>query len=58
MYDLYPDWGPARHREPVETLDAPATRGTTATLTRDPHLQMVQDALDPRDGEFQRPDDN
>lgn len=58
MYDLYPDWGPARHREPVETLDAVRGAGTTATLTRDRHLQMVQDALDPRDGDAERPDDN
>jgi hypothetical protein len=48
MYDMYPDWGPARHREPLDTL----------TRERDPHLQFLQDALDLRDGENERPDDN
>jgi len=46
MYDMYPDWGPARHREPLDTL------------VRDPHLQFLQDALDQRDGDGERPDDN
>jgi hypothetical protein len=46
MYDMYPEWGPARHRHPVDTL------------TRDPHLQMLQDALDPRDEAFELADDN
>ncbi len=48
MYDMYPDWGPARHREPLTTL----------TRDRDQHLQMLQNALDPRDGDKERPDDN
>jgi hypothetical protein len=43
MYDMYPDWGPARHREPQD---------------RDPHLQLMQEALDPRDSAEEPPDDN
>ena len=50
MYDMYPDWGPARHREPLDTL--------TREHARDPHLQMLQDALDQRDETAERPDDN
>jgi hypothetical protein len=50
MYDMYPDWGPARHREPLDTL--------TAERAADPHRQMLQDALDPRDVASERPDDN
>jgi hypothetical protein len=46
MYDMYPEWGPARHRHEHDTL------------TRDPHLQFLQDALDQRDGDGERPDDN
>jgi len=48
MYDMYPDWGPARHREQQDTL----------TRDRRTPLQMLQDALDPRDGDGERPDDN
>ena len=42
MYDMYPEWGPAKHR------DDEAGDGTAA----------VQRAFDLRDGAGQRPDDN
>ena len=42
MYDMYPDWGPARHRD----YDTEAAR------------QSVQSGLDLRDNGGQRPDDN
>jgi hypothetical protein len=42
MYDMYPEWGPARHRE-YENSEA---------------LQSVQSGLDLRDNGGQRPDDN
>jgi hypothetical protein len=48
MYDMYPDWGPARHREPTSTL----------TRERDPHLDYVQGSFDQRDESAERPDDN
>jgi hypothetical protein len=43
MYDMYPDWGPARHRDYEEG---------------EPQLQPVQSGLDLRDNGGQRPDDN
>ena len=46
MYDMYPDWGPAKnqhHRD--EMLGGPAT-------------QAVQTSLDLRDNGGERPDDN
>ena len=45
MYDLYPDWGPAKHRSEEPTL------GTS----NNPALQA---ALDRRDNGGPRPDDN
>lgn len=48
MYDLYPYWGPARHREPVDTL----------TADRDALHDLLQGAFDPRDTAGERPDDN
>ena len=50
MYDMYPEWGPSRHREPLGT--------STEEPTRDPHLQFLQDVLDQRDADRERPDDN
>ncbi len=43
MYDMYPEWGPAQHRETQD--DRPA-------------LQSVQSGLDGRDNGGQRPDDS
>jgi hypothetical protein len=43
MYDMYPEWGPARHRD-YESDDS--------------MLQSVQSGLDLRDNGGQRPDDN
>lgn len=43
MYDMYPEWGPARHRD-FDDSDAA--------------LQPVQSGLDLRDNGGQRPDDN
>jgi hypothetical protein len=44
MYDMYPEWGPARHRETQDNNEAA--------------LQSVQSGLDLRDNGGQRPDDN
>ncbi len=49
MYDLYPDWGPARHRE---------TREPDPSDPRPPALASVQTGLDLRDNGGERPDDN
>ena len=49
MYDMYPDWGPAKNRAPFDAAyqpDSPA--GSDA----------VQASLDLRDNGGQRPDDN
>ena len=43
MYDMYPEWGPARHRTFEDNETA---------------LQSVQSGLDLRDNGGQRPDDN
>ncbi|WP_323792706.1 hypothetical protein [Nocardioides sp.] len=48
MYDLYPEWGPAKHR-----TDEPTMAGSTRSSTR-----AVQTSLDLRDNGGQRPDDN
>jgi hypothetical protein len=45
MYDMYPEWGPSRHRD-----ESPETFG--------PVLAGVQAGLDLRDNGGQRPDDN
>ena len=42
MYDMYPEWGPARNRD----------------QDTDSALQSVQSGLDLRDNGGQRPDDN
>ena len=42
MYDMYPEWGPGRHRED----------------DKDDALASVQAGLDLRDNGGQRPDDN
>lgn len=49
MYDLYPEWGPAKHR-----TEEPAM-GSTRGATGNPALQS---ALDRRDNGGPRPDDN
>jgi hypothetical protein len=43
MYDMYPEWGPARHRDLND---------------RDRAVASVQSGLDLRDNGGQRPDDN
>jgi len=48
MYDMYPEWGPSRHR-----LDPEQQRSGTEEA-----LAGVQAGLDLRDNGGQRPDDN
>jgi hypothetical protein len=52
MYSMYPDWGPARHRQGDDD----------ATVLQSPQslqsVQSVQSGLDLRDNGGQRPDDN
>ena len=45
MYDMYPDWGPARNNP-------------EHPMNRDAMQQMMQNALDQRDDDGMRPDDN
>ena len=47
MYEMYPEWGPSRHREDDEPMS-----GAAASLAG------VQSGLDLRDNGGQRPDDN
>jgi hypothetical protein len=51
MYDMYPEWGPSRHR-------TDATDGTVAGEDGRKALAGVQAGLDLRDNGGQRPDDN
>ncbi len=44
MYDMYPEWGPAKHR--------------TETTRYEDRTGAVQTALDLRDNGGERPDDN
>jgi len=48
MYDMYPEWGPGRHRED----------GYSNGYNDDEALAGVQAGLDLRDNGGQRPDDN
>jgi hypothetical protein len=45
MYDMYPEWGPSRHRDEMTDGQAQSLAG-------------VQAGLDLRDNGGQRPDDN
>lgn len=47
MYDMYPEWGPAKHRQ-----DAGSALGSESTSS------AVPAGLDLRDNGGQRPDDN
>jgi len=55
MYDMYPEWGPGRHRfdDATGPLTDDAQAGTRAGLQAG-----VQTGLDLRDNGGQRPDDN
>ena len=50
MYDMYPEWGPSRHRQ--DGYDSTGTGSGSDALT------SVQTGLDLRDNGGQRPDDN
>ena len=49
MYDMYPDWGPAKNRTPSDA----AYQGENPRSD-----EAIQSALDLRDNGGQRPDDN
>jgi len=49
MYDMYPEWGPAKNRGAVEDPSRPE---------RPRSQDAVQTSLDLRDNGAQRPDDN
>jgi hypothetical protein len=53
MYDMYPEWGPGRHRCDDDAPSALPVRGTAPG-----GLAGVQAGLDLRDNGGQRPDDN
>jgi hypothetical protein len=56
MYDFYPEWGPARHREQDEAQPPMRRmrywRGGTAPA------MATAGGADPRDAAWERPDDN
>jgi hypothetical protein len=54
MYDFYPEWGPARHRD--ETEPQPAVR--RPRYWRAPAMPAMAGAAEPRDASRERPDDN
>jgi hypothetical protein len=49
VYDMYPDWGPAKHRAPSDPAYQAEGQDT---------YEAVQTSLDLRDNGGQRPDDN
>jgi hypothetical protein len=49
VYDMYPDWGPAKHRTPYDAAYEPESARTD---------EAVQASLDVRDNGGQHPDDN
>jgi len=49
VYDMYPDWGPAKNRRTYDAAEQPE---------RPPAREAVQASLDLRDNGGQRPDDN
>ena len=54
MYDFYPEWGPARHRdehEPPVTVRRPR-------YWRAPAMASAAGGPEARDADVQRPDDN
>jgi hypothetical protein len=53
MYDMYPEWGPSRHRDDEGYRD-----GNGYGYPGDEALAGVQAGLDLRDNGGQRPDDN
>ena len=60
MYDFYPEWGPARHRDENEqTPDAgvPATGGAGASC-RCHRRHRCSAGAEARDADRERPDDN
>jgi hypothetical protein len=54
MYDFYPEWGPARHRD--ETEPQPAVR--RPRYWRAPAMAALAGAAERRDAAGERPDDN
>jgi hypothetical protein len=55
MYDMYPEWGPGRHR--LDDATGPLTDDARAGTPTGPQAG-VQTGLDLRDNGGQRPDDN
>jgi hypothetical protein len=55
MYDFYPEWGPARHREDDE---ARAVRRPRHWQPTPPALVRAGGAPESRDADRERPDDN
>jgi hypothetical protein len=49
VYDMYPDWGPAKNRTPYEAGHEPDNPGSR---------EAIQASLDLRDNGGRRPDDN
>jgi hypothetical protein len=54
MYDFYPEWGPARHRDDEEQ----AVRRPRYWQPAPPALVMAGAGAEPRDADGERPDDN
>ena len=63
MYDFYPEWGPARHRDQDEAQ--PAVRrprywhaGRAPAMARMAGSVAAGSTAEPRDAAWDRPDDN
>ena len=58
MYDFYPEWGPARHREDDEARTVRRPRYWQPVPPAMATMAMVGRAPESRDGDGERPDDN
>jgi hypothetical protein len=59
MYDLYPEWGPARHRhETDEPLGGATRRHRYWEPSRDVRVPAMAGGPEARDADGDRPDDN
>ena len=58
MYDFYPEWGPARHRDHEDAEPSRRTTRHWAKHWADDSRSARAGRADTRDAEGERPDDN
>ncbi len=58
MYDLYPEWGPTRHRDHDDTEPQRRARYWQASSPGQESRLVLASGPQPRDADAERPDDN